>query len=482
VSSKSIATGAVLAALVWALWSGLAAAQSPARSSTPTDPSPKPDVVAAARQWAGGDAQGKATLEALARAGRSDAQLTLGELLRGLEPNNPATPAAACRYFAMAANARAEAMHNAAFCAEAGVGGSPDFAKAASLYQRAADRGYAKSMCALGNLYVAGKGVPKDAKRGAELCRKGAEGGDRDAQTDLANFYLGGIGVARDPVQARAWYTKAADQGQANAQLTLGEIYWNGDGIPADRTKAVALWRQSFDNGKAEAGALLGVWAASEWLASHKPGDITLLDEAIGWDEAAARGSLGEPDRTAARSQLAAAQAMKAAAIGAPTADPSGAATVVQGDWSKQPNGAASGDFSVLQISTTDPRKLVTDWERPTAGIQLTTSTRSARNTPIVTFIIFKGCRADASGSCNVTADFETVTPGGGVINQTKAAKVWVGKPPPPDLNLQLSNSAYALTVADKDPVGVYHVRVAVTDHVSGVTLTTSQALTIADK
>jgi uncharacterized protein len=247
------------------------------------------DVVTAMRRWLNGDLSGRSDLEALATKGRSDAQEGLGE---GLGPNGPTVlrdEVAACGWFAKAAVSRADSLHNLALCAEKGVGGAADFARAAALYRQAAERGYAKSMCALGNLYVAGHGVPKDEAKGAALCRQGAEKGEPDAQTDLGNLYLWGVGVPHDMVQARHWYELAAAQGQHNAEFVLGQIYWNGDGIPRDEAKAAELWKAAYRGGRVDAAPLLAAWLFAIWMSAHPKGDVTLVDEAIRYQEVAVR-------------------------------------------------------------------------------------------------------------------------------------------------------------------------------------------------
>ena len=245
------------------------------------------DVVAAARRWLKGDPGGRSDLETLAAKGRSDAQEMLGELLGPGGPKELRDEVAACGWFAKAAASRSDSLHNLAHCAERGVGGTPDFARAAALYLRAAGEGYAKSMCALGNLHVAGRGVPKDEAKGAALCRQAAELGEPDAQTDLGNLYLQGIGVPKDVVQARHWYERAAAQGQANATFVLGQIYWNGDGVPRDRARAAELWKAAYKGGRVDAAALLAPWLFADWMSSHPKGDFTVLDEAIRYQEVA---------------------------------------------------------------------------------------------------------------------------------------------------------------------------------------------------
>ena len=144
-------------------------------------------------------------------------------------------------------------------------------------------------MCALGNLYLAGRGVPKDKARGMALCQKAAALGEPDAQTDLGNLYLQGIGVPHDMVQARHWYELAAAQGQSNAKFTLGQIYWNGDGISRDRVRAVELWKDAYQRGRVDAAPLIAPWLYASWMSAHVPGDLTVLDEAIQYQEVAVK-------------------------------------------------------------------------------------------------------------------------------------------------------------------------------------------------
>jgi hypothetical protein len=144
-----------------------------------------------------------------------------------------------------------------------------------------------------------------------------------------------------------------------------------------------------------------------------------------------------------------------------------------------RPNLAASGDFAVVQIATAKPDKLMADWLKPTPGVYVTNDWHTTRNKPIVVFIVFKGCRADASGNCNVTVDYETLAPDGKTYDSKKAAEVWVGYPPPPNLNPQLSVSGYGLIFEPKDALGDYGVHATITDHVAGITLNTEQVLTV---
>lgn len=247
------------------------------------------DVISASRRWVRGDVSGKSDLETLAADGRSDAQEMLGELLGPSGPAALRDEVAACGWFTKASTSRSDALHNQAVCAERGVGGSPDFTRAAALYLQAARQGYSKSMCAAGNLHIGGKGVPKDEAKGVALCKQGAELGNPDAQTDLGNVYLRGVGVSRDMVQARLWYERAAAQGQANAQFVLGQIYWNGDGVARSQVRAAELWKSAYRGGRVDAAPLLAKSLFSSWMASHAKGDTASLNEAIQYQEIAVR-------------------------------------------------------------------------------------------------------------------------------------------------------------------------------------------------
>ncbi len=144
------------------------------------------------------------------------------------------------------------------------------------------------------------------------------------------------------------------------------------------------------------------------------------------------------------------------------------------------PVAETSGKFAAIQIATTDPDRLVADWQKPTASVALVTTTHAIVNQPIVTFIIFRGCRADASGNCDVTVDFETFGPDGKRYDSTRAVNVWVGHPATADLSFQLSETGYDISFEPEDPLGSYRIHARVTDHVSGIVLDTEQVLTVA--
>jgi hypothetical protein len=67
-----------------------------------------------------------------------------------------------------------EAQTNIGEIYERGVGGPPDYEKAASWYRKAADQGYSRALINLGSLYEQGRGVAKDPATALQLYRRAA--------------------------------------------------------------------------------------------------------------------------------------------------------------------------------------------------------------------------------------------------------------------------------------------------------------------
>jgi len=119
------------------------------------------------------------------------------------------------------------------------------------LIQRAADAGSAEGEHRLGLIYANGEaGIPRDEARAAQLFEKAAEKGNRRAQLNIGTLYWRGQGVPRDLVLARAWLEKAATDGNVHAIYALGRAM--SESAPpanADPTRAADLFRQAAERG-----------------------------------------------------------------------------------------------------------------------------------------------------------------------------------------------------------------------------------------
>ena len=134
--------------------------------------------------------------------------------------------------------------------------------------------------------------------------------------------------------------------------------------------------------------------------------------------------------------------------------------------------------FSVLQTAVPDSAKFIAGWKLGAGGGSATTKT--VANQPLFTFLIFRGCKANAEGKCDVVADFVITRPDGTINDDNKGVVVWDKAAPTDPKKPYLGDGALGYGVDDDGPFGDYRVVATVTDRVAGITLTTEQTLTIA--
>jgi len=110
---------------------------------------------------------------------------------------------------------------------------SPNHARAASLFQQAADLGHAGAQYYLGMLYEKGTGVPKDLATALKWYGQSATNGYAEAGVTLGDFYSNGLDVKQDYIEALVWYGVAAAEGHrlaevfrkgAQRKLTAGQL------------------------------------------------------------------------------------------------------------------------------------------------------------------------------------------------------------------------------------------------------------------
>jgi TPR repeat protein len=162
-------------------------------------------------------------------------------------------------------------MHLVGLCHQNGAGpGEPvDKVKAEAAFTRAAEMGFTKSKCALGQMLMAD---PKEAQRGINLCRQAANDGDLDAQTTVAKAYFSGSGARQDYPQARKFYEMAAQQGNVDSMRRLGEMYAKGDGGKKDTKKAMEWWTKAEKAGDPLVSILVADQMFSDITGGRKPG------------------------------------------------------------------------------------------------------------------------------------------------------------------------------------------------------------------
>jgi TPR repeat protein len=122
-----------------------------------------------------------------------------------------------------------------------GRGGPPDHAAGVKLFESAAKAGNLFAAYNLGLLYLRGEDVGKDAKRAAELFQAAASGGIPEAQYALATLYREGTGVTKNDKHAMQLMQQAAVAGNLDAMVEFGIAQFNGTDTPKNEAAAVTM-------------------------------------------------------------------------------------------------------------------------------------------------------------------------------------------------------------------------------------------------
>lgn len=139
-------------------------------------------------------------------------------------------------------------------------GTAKDRVRAATWFQRAADRGHAGAHYYLGYMYAAGDGRDPDPVKSQEHYLRAAELGHADAQFLIGSRYANGEGLPRDGAKAAEWMARAADKGVAGAQYYMGQLSEMGQpGVTRPGTAAaMRLYREAANQGHVAAQNRLG--------------------------------------------------------------------------------------------------------------------------------------------------------------------------------------------------------------------------------
>jgi len=133
-----------------------------------------------------------------------------------------------------------------------------DFAKAAKIYQQAAQVGDVKAEYNLGLMYLNGDGVKQDNAEALKWFKASANGGFSEAQYRLGVIYFRNDIVPIDYAEAVKWYRAAALQGHVRSQLDMGVIYYSGAVVDQDYAEAIKWYKLAATQGSTEAQFNLG--------------------------------------------------------------------------------------------------------------------------------------------------------------------------------------------------------------------------------
>lgn len=146
-----------------------------------------------------------------------------------------------------------QAMYRLGRLHDKGLGIARDTAEAARLFALAADLGNASAMAALGTMREFGEAGPRDLAEALRLYKLAAEAGEAPAMTSIGFLYDTGKGVPHDARLARHWYGAAVRLGEARAMFNLALMNVRGDGARADVAEAVRLLELAAERGHAGA-------------------------------------------------------------------------------------------------------------------------------------------------------------------------------------------------------------------------------------
>jgi uncharacterized protein len=110
--------------------------------------------------------------------------------------------------------------------------------EAINWYRKAAENGEGRVQIKLANLLLRNQSGSPDFAEAHRLCEKAASLRYSPGAYCLGQIYDHGWGVERDLQRAAKWYGDAANMGLAIAALRVGEMYWKGEGLNRDKISA----------------------------------------------------------------------------------------------------------------------------------------------------------------------------------------------------------------------------------------------------
>ncbi|CAN4125252.1 unnamed protein product [Withania somnifera] len=125
-----------------------------------------------------------------------------------------------------------------------------DHIKALSWFLKAVEKGEARSMELLGEIYARGAGVERNFTKALEWLTLASRQQLYSAYNGLGYLYVKGYGVEKNYTKAKEYFEKAADNGEAGGFYNLGVMYLKGIGVKRDVKIASKYFITAFDAGQ----------------------------------------------------------------------------------------------------------------------------------------------------------------------------------------------------------------------------------------
>lgn len=146
------------------------------------------------------------------------------------------------QYQALIDSGNGEKIHTVANLYFQGLVVKEDKARAAELYEMAADKGYVQAMLRMGIMLMEGDGVEQNYFEAAKYFKRASERGNADAMYLLALFYADGKGVDRIPHEAAHWLFESAKAGSHGAMVELAIWMRDGENYVQKDIKQAVYW------------------------------------------------------------------------------------------------------------------------------------------------------------------------------------------------------------------------------------------------
>ena len=126
-------------------------------------------------------------------------------------------------------------------------------------------------------------------------------------------------------------------------------------------------------------------------------------------------------------------------------------------------------------IVTAEGRELFNYWDNPDGKPFESVPVKIApRGKFLSAVVLFRGCKADASGNCNVELDIVDYDPSGKVYGEMKGVELWQHRPAPAPGHSRLGVSYMGLEIEPQDPAGTYRVEALARDLNAGAEATSA--------
>jgi len=130
--------------------------------------------------------------------------------------------------------------------------------------------------------------------------------------------------------------------------------------------------------------------------------------------------------------------------------------------WAK-----SDGDFGAQLVFTDKPDELVAAWDKPGLAVAIKETVSVVRGKLIVGVIFFVGCARNDKGNCDAVVHFKISGPDGKPYGTPQGGEMWIGKPPPPEEQMQMGVGNIGVVIEPKDTLGTYAVVAEILDRVS---------------